>query len=206
MKNILAIELFKYLYYIKQNFSKKNPKLIYPLNKLAIINIPDVVFYHNSPIMRDNMCDLTNLINSGHTNLISILIWYLGEFIKTNVWINLSEKKLMERFKKEIIFYMYENYINQCNIIQKKLDQYNSLPTLIKKTKKDIFTVDDIDQKNELYQLVKDGIISFIIYAKILKKGTFLINKYNINDLEMIRYLKIIDEIKEVEVKKIEVK
>lgn len=203
-KNILAIELFKYLYYINENFSKKNSKLIYRL-KNRIVNIPDKLFYHNSPIMRDNMCELVNFINSGHTNLTSIIIWYLGEFVKTNKWINLSEKKLIDKFKKEIIFYTYESYINQCKLIQEKIDQYNSLPVLIKKTTKDIFTIDN-NQQNELYQLVKNGVISFIIYAKILKKGTFLVNKYNINDLEMIRYLKIIDEIKDVDVKKIEVK
>jgi hypothetical protein len=204
MKTLLAINIYKYLYYINKNFSKKNPKLIYKL-KDRCVNLPDNIFNKNSPIMKENMCDFANEINSGHYNLTSIIIWYLGEFVKSNEWINLAEKKLINKFKKDIIFYSVESYNKQITLIQSKLDQYNTLSSLAKYNKKNVFDLDE-NQKNELYYMVKSGEISYLLYAKVLEKGTFSINKYNINDLDMIRYIKIIDEIKNIKIEEIKIK
>ncbi len=204
MNILTASNIFKYLYYIKQNFSKKNPKLIYKLENKCI-NLPDKLFDRNSPILKNNMCDFANNINSGHFTLTTLIIWYLGEFVKTNLWINLSEKKLIDKFKKDIIFYTIESFNEQIKLVQLKLDQYNKLSGLAKHTIKNVFEVDK-NQKNELYEMVKSGKISYLLYAKVLNKKTFEVNKYNINDLEMIRYLKIIDEIKNIKIENIKIK
>lgn len=146
--------------------------------------------------------DLSNKLNSGMINIETILIFIFDEFVRTDKPMNYNSKKKFDDFKNDIRFNSVLDVGTQMKLLNEMKETIENQPKIAKFSglSLSLFETDE-DQKNTIYELVREGKISYLIYSFLLKNSKFIIDEKKIKDLSFLKFIKIIHYIQDKNIK-----
>lgn len=147
---------------------------------------------------------LSNLYNSGVINMETINIFIFDEFIRTNTPMDIFSNKNLTNFKNVIRFNSILDVGSQMNLLEELKGEFENQPKIKKFSGNSLslFGVDE-NQKNRIYELVRNGKINCLIYTFLLENYKFKIDEDKINDLSFLKFIKIIKYIKNIKIQNI---
>lgn len=147
---------------------------------------------------------LSNLYNSGVINMETINIFIFDEFIRTNTPMDIFSNKNLTNFKNIIRFNSILDVGSQMNLLEELKGEFENQPKIKKFSGNSLslFGVDE-NQKNRIYELVRNGKINCLIYTFLLENYKFKIDEDKINDLSFLKFIKIIKYIKNIKIQNI---
>ncbi len=146
-----------------------------------------------------NYVELASLISSDKLKLHAVDLYFLGTYVKTGKFSNMSEVSTEADFRQAYEFYSANEITRQVQLIKEKSESLNTSFAKFTKTNKSIFELRE-NQTNELYDMLVAGKINLYVFAYFLSQGKFKIDFSKIHDIEIFRILKIADYVSRFEI------
>lgn len=147
---------------------------------------------------------LNNLYNSGVINMETINIFIFDEFIRTDTPMDIFSNKNLTNFKNVIRFNSILDVGSQMNLLEKLKVEFENQPKIKKFSGNSLSLFKVVEnQKNRIYELVRNGKINCLIYTFLLENYKFTIDENKIDDLSFLKFIKIIKYIKNIKIQNI---
>lgn len=144
-------------------------------------------YYDKTPRWADaavGFISLSNAINSGQLSLISVVSAFIGATVVQNKPITNKVLNDIDKVKEISKFYSVLETKNHFQYIQEleenSVDADDAFAEFTQ-NKINVYQV-NAEQKNMLYELVKDGKVNFFCYVYALMKGKFIVDETKITD------------------------
>lgn len=146
--------------------------------------------------------ELSNLYESKVINLDTIMAIIFDYYLRTGKPMNYNTNFSVEELKERLKFLSVLTLNNQIDELQKLHDEYSKQSKFNKFSgeKLTIFGVND-KQENKLYELVKDGTVSYLLFAYFMEISKFTIDTTKIKDLQYLKFIRIIEYINKKNIK-----
>jgi len=203
MQNWKPEQLYFFFSMLNGELSKKNSQF-FNLSKLKMFELSPQTGFMNDKMRRvfelknSMYVNLCSFLNSGVLDFDTLIVCLLGEYIRTKKKVKIEMFDNLEDIKKLLNFY---NIIGSKNQSEYLLSLINKKTTTMNKF---INGGDDIfknkeDQKNELYNLILKGKVSYLFYSYFLNNGKIKIDESKIIDEEFKKFIKIIKFVKDID-------
>jgi hypothetical protein len=140
--------------------------------------------------------ELSNLYESRVINIDTIMAVIFDYYLRTGKPMNYSTNFSVGELKERLRFLSVLTLNNQIDELKKLHDEYSNQSKFNKFSgeKLTIFGVND-KQENKLYELVKNGTVSYLLFAYFMKISKFTIDTAKIKDLQYLKFVRIIEYI-----------
>ena len=136
---------------------------------------------------------LYDLYNSKVINIDTIMAIFIDYYIRTGKPMNYNTKMSFEELKSRLRFLSVLDVNAQLEKLEAIHNEYKQQSAFNKFSgqKLTLFGVNE-QQENKLYELVKSGEISFILFAFFMEKSKFTIDESKIKDLYFLKFVRLI--------------
>lgn len=176
---------------------KLTNKIFSDLQKKSLFSIANENFYMTPNIDKsaNYFIEIANDINSGIFSLNDFAISLINEYITLEKFPTLSSRN-SENIRKFTIFKNKKEIIDQSNFLKNLVEEKNK-GMFEFSDRFTLFKV-DLEQKNEIYRLIKNKKVSIEFYARALETGKFTIDENKIQDKEYLKFVKLITIINKI--------
>lgn len=135
---------------------------------------------------------LYDLYNSKVINIDTIMAIFIDYYIRTGKPMNYNTKMSFEELKSRLRFLSVLDANAQLEKLEAIHNEYKQQSAFNKFSgqKLTLFGVNE-QQENKLYELVKSGEISFILFAFFMEKSKFTIDESKIKDLYFLKFVRL---------------
>jgi hypothetical protein len=134
----------------------------------------------------------------------TINIFIFDEFIRTDTPMDIFSNKNLTNFKNVIRFNSILDVGSQMNLLEKLKVEFENQPKIKKFSGNSLSLFKVVEnQKNRIYELVRNGKINCLIYTFLLENYKFTIDENKIDDLSFLKFIKIIKYIKNIKIQNI---
>lgn len=199
----IAIRLKQYLDYKKAGNMKK-VEIVNFLTSEKINSLRNGFEYH--PKMKQFtggiFNHLSNLYCSRTINLDTIMAVMIDYYIRTGKPMNYNTKMSVEELRNRLRFLSVLDANAQLSKLEALHNEYKEQSAFNKFSgnKLTLFGVNEL-QENKLYELVKSGEISFLLFVFFWEKSKFDIDETKIKDLSYLKFVRLMKYAKTKEIK-----
>lgn len=140
--------------------------------------------------------ELSNLYESKVIDIDTIMAVIFDYYLRTGKPMNYNTNFSVEELKERLRFLSVLTLNNQIDELKKLHDEYSKQSKFNKFSggKLTIFGLND-KQENKLYELVKNGTVSYLLFAYFMEISKFTIDTAKIKDLQYLKFVRIIEYI-----------
>jgi hypothetical protein len=127
---------------------------------------------------------LANALNCGKISIIELCSTFIGEFIIKNKTTTIKELNTIDKVKEFAKFYTVnetKKHFEYIKKLEEKLSNPDNVFDNFNENKNSVYQVNE-QQKNMLYELVKEGKVNFFCFIFAWMKGKFEIDESKITD------------------------
>lgn len=149
-----------------------------------------------NPIIR--FTDLANAMNSGVINFNTWVYMVIGEFVKTNKLMKEKDATDINKVQNFIKFYTVKATTEQAkDVINTIIASTGDDPFMeFSDSKVDLYKVDE-EQKNKLYDLIKNGEVNFYFFIDAWNRNKFTINEKKIADPDYKHFIQLMQIVRQ---------
>lgn len=150
--------------------------------------------------------ELSNLYESRVIDIDTIMAVIFDYYLRTGKPMNYSTNFSVKELKERLRFLSVLTLNDQIDELKKLHDEYSKQSKFNKFSgeKLTIFGLND-KQENKLYELVKNGTVSYLLFAYFMEISKFTIDTAKIKDLQYLKFVRIVEYIikKNIKIEKI---